>query len=300
MFHKGERAVQHRVGLDLPAWGSAGVDAAIPAIAADFLARQRMVVIGAADDDGAVWASALAGPEGFVEASGERAITVDRGPVGPDPLAGLFETERDLGMLAIEPATRRRMRVNGGARRVGGRLEIRTEQVYANCPKYIQARTPEAAAPAAGPATARRSARFTVGQRDWIAAADTFFVATRAAGLGADASHRGGNPGFVAVTGDRGLVWPDYLGNSMYMTLGNLELDPRCGLLFMDWERGRTLHLTGTARVDWDPEGAAAFPGAQRLVRFTLERAVQLDGGLPLRWAFGSYSKFNPVREESP
>lgn len=300
MFHKGERAVQRRVGLDLPAWGSAGVDAAIPSIAADFIARQRMVVIGAADDDGAVWASALAGPEGFAEATGERTITVAHAPSGPDPLAGLFDAERDLGMLAIEPASRRRMRVNGGARRVGDRLEIRTEQVYANCPKYIQARTPEPADTRPGPASGRSSTRLTAEQRDWIAAADTFFVATRARGLGADASHRGGNPGFVALTGDRELVWPDYLGNSMYMTLGNLELDPRCGLLFLDWERGRTLHLTGTARVDWDPERAAAVPGAQRLVRFALERAVQIDGALPLRWAFGGYSKFNPARKETP
>ncbi|GAA2148190.1 oxidoreductase [Glycomyces algeriensis] len=275
------------------------MDPAIPAIAAEFIARQRMVVVGAADDDGAVWTSALAGPEGFVEATGERTITVDRVPAGSDPLAGLFDTERDLGMLAIEPATRRRMRVNGGARRIGDRLEIRTEQVYANCPKYIQARTPEAVATRPGPGTARASARLTPEQQDWIAASDTFFVATRAGELGADASHRGGNPGFVALTGDQGLVWPDYLGNSMYMTLGNLELDPRCGLLFLDWERGRTLHLTGTARVDWDPGRAAEVPGAQRLVRFALERAVQIDGALTLRWAFGGYSKFNP-RKETP
>jgi predicted pyridoxine 5'-phosphate oxidase superfamily flavin-nucleotide-binding protein len=299
MFHRGERAVQRRVGLDLDAWGSAGVDATIPEVAADFLGSQRMVVIGAADDDGAVWASVLAGPEGFVEAAGEREITVHRAPTTPDPLAGLFdESERDLGMLAIEPATRRRMRVNGTARRVGDRLEIHTVQVYANCPKYIQVRTPDSAEPAPGPARAHGSARLTAEQREWIGASDTFFVATRAPRLGADASHRGGNPGFVAVTGDRGLVWPDYLGNSMYMTLGNLELDPRCGLLFLDWERGRTLHLTGTARVDWDLARAAGVPGAQRLVEFTLDRAVQMEGALPLRWTFGGYSKFNPARKE--
>jgi hypothetical protein len=84
----------------------------------------------------------------------------------------------------------------------------------------------------------------------------------------------------------------------MYMTLGNLELDPRCGLLFLDWERGRTLHLTGTARVDWDLARAAGVPGAQRLVEFTLDRAVQMEGALPLRWTFGGYSKFNPARKE--
>ncbi|MCC3765340.1 pyridoxamine 5'-phosphate oxidase family protein [Glycomyces sp. TRM65418] len=295
MYHQGERAVQRRTGISVENWGSAGVDAAIPPVAAAFLARQRMVVIGAADDEGAVWATALAGPEGFMRAAGERAVAIDRAPTAPDPLGGLFATERDLGMLAIEPATRRRMRVNGVARRVGDRFEIRTEQVYSNCPKYIQTRIVDETEPPTGPAESRTSARLTAEQRAWIATADTFFITTRAAGLGADTSHRGGNPGFIALTGDGGLTWPDYSGNSMYMTLGNLELDPRCGLLFLDWERGRSLHLTGTARVDWDPRRAAAVPGAQRLVDFTLDRVVQVDGGLPLRWSFQRYSKFNPA-----
>lgn len=294
MYHRGERAVQLRAGLDADDWGSAGAAAAIPPVAADFLARQRMIVLGAADDDGAVWASALAGPEGFVEAIGAQDITVDRVPSAPDPLGGLFESERDLGMLAIEPATRRRMRVNGKARRVGDRLEIRTEQVYANCPKYIQTRVIDAAEAPARPVASRAAEALTADQREWIAAADTFFVATRADGLGADASHRGGNPGFTTLTGG-GLTWPEYAGNSMYMTLGNLELDPHCGLLFLDWERGRSLHLTGTARVDWDPGRAAGTPGAQRLVDFSLERVVQVEGVLPMRWTLQQYSKFNPA-----
>ncbi|SDK86397.1 hypothetical protein SAMN05216298_1719 [Glycomyces sambucus] len=296
MRHAGELAVQRRTGLDAEGWGSAGAKAAIPAVAADFLARQRMVVIGAADDDGAVWAGALAGPEGFVRAEGDREVRIDAVPE-TGPLAGLFEGGggRDLGMLAIEPATRRRMRVNGTARRTGSGLAVRTEQVYANCPKYIQTRTVDAGEAPGGPVSSRASDRLSAEQVAWVAAADTFFVATRADGLGADASHRGGNPGFIAVADDRTLVWPDYAGNSMYMTLGNLELDPHCGLLFLDWERGRALHLTGTARTDWDPGRAAAVPGAQRLVAFALERAVEVDGALPLRWTFERYSKFNPA-----
>ncbi|MEU6793661.1 pyridoxamine 5'-phosphate oxidase family protein [Nonomuraea wenchangensis] len=294
MFHRGEHAVQRRAGLTVDGWGSAGVGTTIPQVAADFLGQQRLLVIAAADETGAAWAGALTGPPGFVTAPDDRTIVADRLPGAGDPLAGLFGTERPVGMLAIEPATRRRMRVNGRAHDDGGRLVIRTEQVYANCPKYIQTRAYVDDAPSAG-RTALVTDALTSGHRRWIAEADTFFIATYAAGLGADASHRGGNPGFVTVTGDRRLTWPDYVGNGMYMTLGNLELEPRCGLLFLDWENGHTLHLTGRARVDWDPDRAAAVPGAQRLIDFDVEKAVHIAGDVPQRWSFGKYSRFNPT-----
>ncbi|MEU4511900.1 pyridoxamine 5'-phosphate oxidase family protein [Nonomuraea wenchangensis] len=294
MFHRGEHVVQRRAGLTVDGWGSAGVGTTIPQVAADFLGGQRLVVIAAADETGAAWAGALTGPPGFVAVPDDRTIIADRLPGAGDPLAGLFDTERPVGMIAIEPATRRRMRVNGRAHDDGGRLAIHTEQVYANCPKYIQTRAYADDAPSAA-RTVLVSGELAAGHRRWIAEADTFFVATYAAGLGADASHRGGNPGFVTVTGDRRLTWPDYVGNGMYMTLGNLELEPRCGLLFLDWESGDTLHLTGRARVDWDPDRAAAVPGAQRLIDFDVEKVVHIAGGVPQRWSFGKYSRFNPT-----
>ncbi|GAA3136317.1 pyridoxamine 5'-phosphate oxidase family protein [Planomonospora alba] len=296
MRHPGETAVQRRAGVRPGDWGSARVRAEIPAVAGGFLRAQRMVVVGAADASGRVWASALTGPAGFAEATDDRTVVVRALPGPHDPLSGLLtgEADHELGMLAVEPATRRRMRVNGRARRRGDRLVVRTDQVYANCPKYIRAReiTGEDAEPwsGAGPAVSRTDA-LTAGQREWIAGADTFFVATRAPGLGADVSHRGGGPGFVRVAGDRRLVWPDYPGNMMYMTLGNLELDERCGLLFLDWESGDALHLTGRARVDWDPRGV---PGAQRLVGFDVDEAVHVRGAVPLRWTSGDHSRHNP------
>lgn len=295
MIHEGERAVQRRAGLTVDGWGSAGVGAAIPPVAAEFLGQQCMIVIGAADDAGAVWASALTGPPGFTTAVDDRSIVSSALPAADDPLAGQFDADRDIGMLAIEPASRKRMRINGRARRYGARLIVHTDQVYANCPKYIQTRSlvEGEAAPLLGAASV--SSQLTADQERWIAAADTFFIATQVSGLGTDTSHRGGNPGFVGVAGSRRLTWPDYVGNSMYMTLGNLELDPRCGLLFLDWERGHSLQLTGRARVDWNPDRAAAVPGAQRLVDFDVERVVQIAGGSPLRWSFGKYSRFNPA-----
>ncbi|MEV0589842.1 pyridoxamine 5'-phosphate oxidase family protein [Nonomuraea cavernae] len=295
MFHAGERAVRHRAGLTADGRGSATVGAVIPPVAAEFLSRQHLLVIAAADDSGAVWAGALTGPPGFVTTPDDRTVVADRLPGDGDPLAGRFATEQDIGMLAIEPASRKRMRVNGRAREDGGRLTVRTEQVYSNCPKYIQTRTVTETEVQAASRTARVTREPTPAQRRWITAADTFFVATHAAGLGSDASHRGGNPGFVTLTGDRRLTWPDYTGNSMYMTLGNLALDPRCGLLFLDWEGGHTLHLTGRARIDWDPDRAAAVPGAHRLIDFDIEQVVQITGGLSPRWSFGQYFRFNPA-----
>ncbi len=276
------------------ALGSARTRPEIPAVAAEFLGRQRMLLIGARGRDGLLWASALTGPEGFAQAPDERTVVIDAVPGEHDPLAGLDGGE--IGMLAIEPRSRRRMRVNGTVSREGGRLIVRTEQAYANCPKYIQAR--EIVAEPAEPATrSLGSAGFSSGtvfgdeDRAWIEGADTFFVATSAPGLGADLSHRGGNPGFVRVVDDRRLVWPDYVGNSMYMTLGNLELDDGCGLLFLDWEGGGALHLTGRAHVDWDP---GDVPGAQRLVRFEVDRIVRVRGAVPLRWRLAEYSRHNP------
>ncbi|MBL7501110.1 pyridoxamine 5'-phosphate oxidase family protein [Frankia sp. CNm7] len=295
MFHPGERAVQARAGLPADPRGSAVVGATIPPVAAHFLEQQRMLLIGAADEAGAVWASPLTGAAGFVAAADEETIVVHALPGAGDPLEGVFTVERDVGLLALDPAARRRMRANGKARRDGDRLVVRTEQVYSNCPKYIQLRhlAPDDAEAARRPVSVTTA--LTASQRRWIAEADTFFVATQAAGLGADTSHRGGNPGFVTATADRRLTWPDYVGNSMYMTLGNLDLDPRCGLLFLDWEHGHTLQLTGRARVDWNPDRAAGVPGARRLVDFEVEQVVQVSAASPQRWSFGGYFRLNPA-----
>jgi predicted pyridoxine 5'-phosphate oxidase superfamily flavin-nucleotide-binding protein len=153
---------------------------------------------------------------------------------------------------------------------------VHTDQLFSNCPKYIHVRAIEASngdAAAARPAVT--TGELTIGQQRWITGADTFLIATHAPGQGADVSHRGGNPGFVNVLSPRRLVWPDYAGNSMYMTLGNLAVTPDAGPLFLDWQHGHILQLTGQAQVDWDPDHAAAVPGALRLVEFEVNQVVQ-------------------------
>jgi uncharacterized protein len=171
------------------------------------------------------------------------------------------------------------MRVNGEATPTASGFELRAREVYSNCPKYIQRREIVGLSDAP-PGRAREG--LNESGRELIEAADTFFVATYAHG-GADASHRGGSPGFVTVDGDR-LTFPDYPGNNMYGTLGNLLANPRIGLLFLDWETGDTLQLTGGADVDRDT----------RAVHVTIERAIRTPNALPLRWLLLERSRFNP------
>jgi predicted pyridoxine 5'-phosphate oxidase superfamily flavin-nucleotide-binding protein len=287
--HVGEQAVQRRVGEGGPGRGSPMFGPEIGAGHAEVIASRRMVVLGAMADD-LVWATILSGHKGFAMPVDERTIRISGRPADGDPLRAAFEVPRACGMLALDQSRCRRVRANGRVRRDGPGLVMRTEQVLRNCPKYIQKR--ELAADAE-PALARAAtgSELTARQQEWIALADTFFVASHAAGHGTDTSHRGGHAGFVTVSGSRRLSWPDYRGNSFYMTLGNIELDPRCGLLFLDWQRGNTLHLTGESHVDWDDRSK---PGARRTIHFTVRRVVQVDNATTLRWQLSEGSPFNP------
>lgn len=296
--HPGEEAVRERAGSGRPGIGSGQVDGIIPPVARAFVDSAHFAALTVVDEHGEISADVLAGEPGFLRAPDERTVVMGLAPPLTAPLFGPG-ADRIVGLLVLEPWTRRRMRVNGTAARSGHSVIVRTEQVYGNCPKYIQERTVDAVVPSAArswdtTAVGRGTRRLTRDQRELISRADTFFLATHAQGHGGDMSHRGGNPGFVTVTGDRHLSWPDYVGNSMYMSLGNLLHEPRCALVFPDWTSGHTLHLRGRAKVDWDPRRAAGIPGAQRVIDFDLEQAVEIADGMPLRWRFGSYHRFNP------
>ena len=250
-YHEGEIEVQRRAGAAAEA-GRVGriIGDAIPPVARLFLEAQPFVIVASVDERGRPWASLVAGA---ARAEDERTVVLT--PTGGNPVF-----PGSVGLLAIDFATRRRMRVNGTAHIDGGRIVIETREVYSNCPQYIHPQDVHIAPLA----PSSEGNELTASQQQWIRGADTFFIATAHPTAGADASHRGGDPCFVRADAHR-IAWPDFRGNNMFNTLGNLTVNPRCGLLFTDFHR--TLQVTGSASIHWD--------GAARAVEVRVEGVVE-------------------------
>ncbi len=295
-YHAGELAVQDRAGVRaMAAKIGAVVDDAISPPAAGFLAKRYTIYVGSVAADGSVWASQLIGAPGFVQAIDEHTVRIDAAASPGDPVLANLRADPRCGLLAIDVVKRRRFRVNGTATVQGGDIVVvRVAQAYGNCPKYIQSREPVGIEQDVGSGGVADGTVLSASAQALVTSADTFFLATAHPTAGADVSHRGGKPGFVRVVDARTLEWPDYAGNTMFMSLGNLEVDPRAGLLFVEFEGGRTVQVTGRARVDWDSARAAAAPGAERFVVFTVERVVESERGNPVRWRLLEPSPFNP------
>ncbi len=294
-YHRGEIEVQDRAGVrEMAARISDVKPPEIPLYARDLLEDQWMVVVGSTGADGRVWASLLTGEPGFLRVIDERTPRIDACPVPGDQLDENSKPGMNVGLISIDLSSRRRVRLNGKAERRAEGLYVYAEQVYGNCTKYIQARGPGTAGASISVETgsARHAGALTDEQRRLICSSDTFFIAS-AHPDGADASHRGGLPGFVRFLDEDTLAFPDYSGNNMFNTLGNIAANPKVGLLFVDFERGDTLQLSGEAHVIWDPARAAEFAGARRVVEFRVGEVV--ENTVPLRWRFAAYSPFNPA-----
>lgn len=289
VYHAGSRALQDRVGVrEVADHVGRAIGEGIKPVAAAFLELQPLLVLGAAaPETGRVWTSALTGAPGFARATGPHQMSV-AGSVRPgDPLTTACATEgTPVGSIAVDPRTRRRMRLNGRLRPTARGFAVTADRVFSNCPKYIQRRESYELLDDRAPGRSQTSGELSTAQRRFVLDADTFFVAT-VHDRGVGVSHRGGNPGFVRAASPRELIWRDYPGNSMFLTLGNLAADPRAGLLFLDWTTGTTLQLTGEARTEFGADG-------ERRVRFGVTEVVETPSAIPLRWSAPEYSPANP------
>ena len=293
-FHEGEVALQEMTGVRarLADAGPRVIRDHMPDQHREFFAQLPFLVAGTVDSEGQPWASVLAGEPGFVTSPDPKRLQVQAQPMAGDPLEQNLFSGASIGLLGIEPHTRRRNRMNGRiARRDEAGFSVDVEQSFGNCPKYIQARRPEfTGAPTQFPA--QRLPELDAPARALIARADTFFIATAhpqagqtgARAFGVDVSHRGGKPGFARVDGDGTLTVPDFIGNFFFNTLGNLSVNPRCGLLFMDFDSGDLLQVAARGEVIHEGAEVRTFEGAQRLMRFQFVSALRLPKALPLRW----------------
>jgi uncharacterized protein len=280
VFHEGELAVQQLAGVRAEADRLSGM-LAPPHLggAARFLGERTFAALTGREAEGRLWTSPLVGPPGFLDAEATT-LRVRALPSPGDPLHDL-PVGQAVGLIVMDYARRRRIRVNGMlVERGAGGLRVDVEQAFGNCPKYIRPRQLAADAPQADHGAATRGATLSAAQRELLVSTETFFLGTTHPERGVDTSHRGGPAGFIRVE-DGALWWPDYPGNNMFNSFGNLAVDDTAAVLVPDFAAGARLQLSGRATLEWVRPGSAGDDGGTgRRVRFTVQQVA--GGALPL------------------
>ena len=293
-WHAGEKQLQAHVGVAerMEAFGRKVIRSEMPDQHRTFYQQLPFMLYGAVDADGHPWASILEGQPGFAHSPEPGLLQFRSLPALDDP-AQLSDGSA-IGLLGIELHTRRRNRINGHVRAMTtGGFAVTVDQSFGNCPQYIQLRQFHSV-PLADPSTrvAQHFSELDDAAMAMIAEADTFFVASYVDVDGersVDVSHRGGQTGFVRVEGNR-LTIPDFAGNLHFNTLGNLLLNPRAGLLFIDFNTGDLLQLSGRTEIILEGPQVEAFQGAERLWTIDVEHVVRRPAALALRWRFDGVS----------
>ncbi|MBB4845599.1 putative pyridoxine 5'-phosphate oxidase superfamily flavin-nucleotide-binding protein [Paucibacter oligotrophus] len=302
-IHAGERRMHQQLGLEefMAQRAPLMIRREMPEQHRAFFELLPWLLIGGLDAQAQPWASLLAGPPGFAHSPSPDCLQLDAEPLVGDPLAASWQLGAPIGLLGLQAHTKRRNRLNGRLLAAeAGRLSIGVSQSFGNCPKYIHPReaffAPAQEARNAppiklGPALNERA-------RQIIRSADTFFIASASAQAGdvaapasegVDVSHRAGPPGFVRLSQDAQgachLDVPDYPGNQLFNTLGNVLVQERVGLLFIEFHSGSLLWLSGLAFVEMQDQALIQqFDSAQRLLRIKLAQGLLGEQAAPLRW----------------
>ncbi|TAQ86982.1 hypothetical protein B7494_g4685 [Chlorociboria aeruginascens] len=316
-WHAGEEAVQrmlHVPRLDNP------TSLFLSPYAANLLVRSPLLALGALDSKSRPWTTIWGGKAGFSRAVSNTVIglqsTVDR---SFDPvLETLLGTKADgevvrdrgpgrmVGGLAIDLETRRRVKLYG--RMVAGSLvatergagevqmAVKIEQSLGNCPKYLNKKHVIPHIPQ--PKLVSKELPLPQQAIDLIAKADLFFISSSNHDRDMDTNHRGGPPGFVRILSndESGLVivYPEYSGNRLYQTLGNLNTTPLAGLVFPDFDTGDVLYITGTTEILAGEKAANLIAHTNLAVKIRVEAARFVSEGLPFRGVTGEFSPYNP------
>ncbi|MBB6186090.1 pyridoxamine 5'-phosphate oxidase family protein [Rhodanobacter sp. MP7CTX1] len=289
-WHVGERALQHTIGADQV---FAGLESRI--FHTQLSEQQRiffsclsLLVIGSVDDEGLVWATVVSGSPGFLSSPNTRTLSIGTALSEADPARKGLHSGESVALLGIDFATRRRYRVNGKVvASASSHMDIRTAQVFGNCPKYIKVRHVVGRPASTDPVDGREELSVLDGDaRSLIERAETFFVGSYVdlpdTGRQVDVSHRGGPAGFVRASQNGTLTVPDYSGNRFFNTLGNFAVNPLAGLAFADFEQGTLLQLSGAVELVLDGPDIDAYPGAERLWRFVPRTVVRRHSAFDL------------------
>ncbi|MHA7847463.1 pyridoxamine 5'-phosphate oxidase family protein [Serratia sp. D1N4] len=290
LFHAGELRAQALAGFDAV---SGSIYSAMPTQHREFFAQLPYLFVATLDKHHWPVATVFSGFAGFLRTPDDTHLRIISPRRLDDPAQAALQVGHPVGALGLDFSNRRRNRVNGTISRMDkNRVEIEVHQSFGNCPQYIQRRELFPVLP--GPSPMNMLSELDHQARKMIQQADTCFVASYAQNDspqgGVDISHRGGKPGFIHLDGE--TLWiPDFRGNRYMNTLGNLLVQPRAALLFIDFEQGDILHLQGETQILWQP-GKIGVEGAERYWRFDVARAWRL----PQAFAWqGKHVEFSPA-----
>ena len=298
-YHRGEIAVQELAGVRSQAiLNGRAISSVIPPPARPFVNQQSCVAIGWVDPSGDPWASLAVGEPGFASCDeAGTVVTIRRidGAAQHGPFFDEMAASDALGMLFIDLATRRRLRVNGiSSSSTRFALRIDVDQAYANCPKYIQRRERVEATTPTPPGPISSGLGVPAHLRPWLSRTDTAFVTSVGPNGSVDCSHRGGRCGFIRMEGNAVLV-PDYPGNSMFCSLGNIAVQPRAGLVLVDFDAQQQLHLSGDASLELARADQIDLTGGTgRWWKLTPRKWILSAMAHTTSWRLVEQSPFNP------
>ncbi|KAJ5662022.1 uncharacterized protein N7477_009638 [Penicillium maclennaniae] len=280
---------------------------AVPYLSANggyFLTQAPLIAVGTVDSQGRPWTSIWGGKKGFrwahcrIHNRAQDSARPSMKEGAPRQSPGNM-----VSGLAIDLEHRRRWKLFG--RMVAGSLDeelgqvqlaVHIDESLGNCPKYLNKKHVVPVRPS--PTLKSDSPQLPATAIELLSRADTIFVSSRHGTSDMDTNIRGGPPGFVRLESNNGhavLIYPEYSGNRLYQTLGNLQTTPLAGYVVPDFETGDVLYLTGRAEVLVGQDAAAVLSRSNLAVRVTVAAAFFVDKGLAFRGHPGEPSPYNPA-----
>lgn len=306
IFHDGQLAVQRITGeTEIAKSRIPMILSSIHPRAIPFIQHQVLVFPGSEDSKGNIWLSLLVGERGFIKIPSLQEIRLDLSKITSNREDIFFkniESKPTVGLLFHEAARRARYRAWGIASKEGDQLSFAIRMGYPSCPKHIQRELIEI------PKNSKiASSEYQNGtslgkpEKDWIRNAHTFFIATQTKKGDIESSHRGGDPGFIEIQENGLLRVPDYLGNSMFSTLGNIYENPKAALLFVDYKKGETLQLSGKAALQFDQnseEDLYKSGNTGRFWTFETKQWIRTVGHHKVNTEFIDFSQYNVLSKK--
>ncbi|GAD95718.1 oxidoreductase [Paecilomyces variotii No. 5] len=282
--------------------------------AAYMVYQSPLIALGALDDQKRPWTTIWGGEPGFAGPTGKSMIGIDSlVDTKHDPvLQALLRDEKAveyekkgpvMAGLSIDLESRTRVKLHGrikagvvDSKEARAQLLMKIDASLPNCPKYLNEKYIVPATPT--PKLISDSPRLSPEAVALLGKADLFFISSSYRNKNMDTNHRGGPKGFVRMISNNStgavIVYPEYSGNRLYQTLGNLQETPLVGLAVPDFDTGDVLHLTGKTNVLIGEEADRVLPRCKLAVQITVSSARFVRTGLSFKAIAGEESPYNP------